>query len=224
MSGWWIADLYQQGESVILMSWLVWVVVSIVLHELGHGFAALWEGDTTPRDAGHITLNPLVHMGWFSLIALLILGIAWGLMPVDPSRFRHRRRGWVIVAAAGPAVNLLLSGLCIVLCALAIRSGPQSEPLAGNLRMFLLTGAWLNIYLMIFNLIPIPPLDGSKILEGFSHRASRFYAEPAVQQFGFLAIFICVFWTNLGSWMVNQIQTATAYAVAALAVLLATAS
>lgn len=224
MTGWWISDLYQQGETVVLMSWLVWVVVSIVLHELGHGFAALWEGDTTPRDTGHITLNPLVHMGWFSLIALLILGIAWGLMPVDPSRFRHRRKGWVIVAAAGPAVNLALSAVCIVLCALAIRYGTQAEPLATNLRMFLITGAWLNIYLMVFNLIPIPPLDGSKIVEGFSYRASRFYAQPAVQQFGFLAIFICVFWTNLGSLLVDQIQNATAFAVAVLVTLLPTAS
>ncbi len=224
MTGWWISDLYQQGDTVVLMSWLVWVVVSIVLHELGHGFAALWEGDTTPRDTGHITLNPIVHMGWFSLIALLILGIAWGLMPVDPSRFRHRRKGWVIVAAAGPAVNLALSAVCIVVCALVMAYGTESEPLATNLRILLLTGAWLNIYLMVFNLIPIPPLDGSKIVEGFSYRASQFYAQPAVQQFGLLAIFICVFWTNLGSMLVDLIQTATAFAVAVLVALLPTAS
>lgn len=223
MSGWWIADLYQQGESALLLSWLAWVIASIVLHELGHGFAAMWQGDNTPRDTGHITLNPIVHMGWFSLFALAIVGIAWGLMPVDPSRFRHRRKGWIIVAAAGPAVNLLLSGLCVLLCALAIRYGPQSEPLATNLQMFLMTGAWLNIYLMVFNLIPVPPLDGAKILEGFSDAAMRLFSKPAVQQFGFLAIFICFFWTTAASWLVDQIQTATAHAVGLVVSLLSVA-
>lgn len=214
MTGWWISDLYQRGETVLLTSWLFWVIASIVLHELGHGVAALWEGDTTPRDSGHMTINPIVHMGWFSIFALMILGIAWGLMPVNPSRFRHRRRGWAIVAAAGPLVNLLLSALCIVACALAIRWGPQTAPLAENLRMFLIVGAWLNLYLMLFNLMPVPPLDGSMILSGFSDSALRFFSKPGVQQFGLLALFIVVFSTDLSSHAVNWIQEQTVWLVA----------
>ena len=214
MTGWWIGDLWQAGESVLLMSWLFWVVAAIVLHELGHGWAAMWEGDTTPRDSGHMTINPIVHMGWFSLVALLIMGIAWGLMPVNPSRFRNGRRGWAIVAAAGPAVNLLLSGLCIVLCALAIRYGPQAEPLAGNLRLFLIVGGWLNLYLMIFNLLPVPPLDGSVILSGFSNTALNFFSKPGVQQFGLLAVFMLVFSTNVMDRVVESIQHGTVVAVA----------
>lgn len=213
MTGWWIADLWQRGDTVLLVSWLVWVIAAIVLHELGHGFAALWEGDTTPRDTGHLTINPIVHMGWFSIIALLIMGIAWGLMPVNPNRFRHGRRGWVIVAAAGPAVNLLLSMLCIVLCAVMIRYGPQTEPLAGNLQIFLVVGGWLNLYLMIFNLLPVPPLDGSMILSGFSNTALRFFSKPGVQQFGLLVLFLAVFSTDLASQAVDSIQTATAHAI-----------
>ncbi|MSR45127.1 MAG: site-2 protease family protein [Phycisphaerales bacterium] len=202
------------------MSWLVWVIASIVLHELGHGFAAIWEGDDTPREMGHITLNPVVHMGWFSLIALAIMGIAWGLMPVNPSRFRNGRRGWAFVAAAGPAVNLLLSALCIVGCALAIRYGPQSEPIATNLRMFLVTGAWLNLYLMAFNLMPVPPLDGAVILSGFSESARRFFSKPGVQQFGLLVLVIAVFSTDLASHLVKEIQTLTIWAVGATVELL----
>ncbi len=216
MTGWWIADLWQAGESVLLMSWIVWVMTSVVLHELGHGYAALAEGDPTPRDSGHITLNPIVHMGWFSIVAFLIMGIAWGLMPVNPSRFRNGRKGWAFVAAAGPAVNLALSAVCIVACAVAIRYGPQNEPLATNLRLFLVTGAWLNLYLMIFNLMPVPPLDGSIILAGFSNGAMRFFSKPGVQQFGLLALFIAVFSTNLSSAVVDSIQTWSVHAVAAV--------
>ena len=224
MTGWWIADLYQAGESVLLMSWLVWVIVSVVLHELGHGYAALYEGDTTPRDTGHITLNPVVHMGWFSIIALLVMGIAWGLMPVNPSRFRNGRKGWAFVAAAGPAVNLALSAICIVVCAVAIRYGRQNEPIATNLRLFLVTGAWLNLYLMIFNLMPVPPLDGSMILAGFSDGAMRFMSKPGVQQFGLLALFIAVFSTNLSSVLVDAIQTWSVHAVAVVTMWLPVAS
>ena len=220
MTGWWVADLWQRGDTVLLMSWLVWVIASIVLHELGHGFAALWEGDTTPRDTGHLTINPIVHMGWFSIIALLIMGIAWGLMPVNPSRFRHGRRGWAVVAVAGPAVNLFLSGMCIVLCAVMIRYGPQAEPLAGNLRMFLMVGGWLNVYLMLFNLMPVPPLDGSMILSGFSNTALRFFSKPGVQQFGLLALFLAVFSTNLADQAVDHIQAATVHAIAYVVMIL----
>ncbi len=221
MTGWWIADLWQRGDAVLLTSWLFWVVASIVLHELGHGFAAIWEGDTTPQDSGHMTINPIVHMGWFSVIALLIMGIAWGLMPVSPSRFRHGRRGWALVAAAGPLVNLLLSGVCIVACALAIRYGPQQEPLTGNLWRFLATGAWINIYLMMFNLIPVPPLDGSVILASFSRRADEFFSKPAVAQFGLLAVFLLVFSTNITGWLIDGIQDVTVEAITRLASALA---
>jgi Zn-dependent protease len=220
MTGWWIADLWQRGDTVLLMSWIFWVISSIVLHELGHGFAALWEGDTTPRDTGHLTINPIVHMGWFSIIALLIMGIAWGLMPVNPSRFRHGRRGWAVVAAAGPAVNLLLSALCIVLCAVVIRYSTFAEPLSGNLKMFLVVGGWLNIYLMLFNLMPVPPLDGSMILSGFSNTALRFFSKPGVQQFGLLALFLAVFSTNLADQAVDHIQAATVRAIAYVVMIL----
>ncbi|MSR69276.1 MAG: hypothetical protein EXS17_02895 [Phycisphaerales bacterium] len=99
-------------------------------------------------------------------------------------------------------------------CAVAMRYGPQNEPLATNLRLFLLTGAWLNLYLMIFNLMPVPPLDGSMILAGFSDRAMYFFSKPGVQQFGLLALFIAVFSTDLSSALVDAIQTASNHAVA----------
>ncbi|MEL6741620.1 MAG: hypothetical protein AAFP26_13265, partial [Planctomycetota bacterium] len=83
--GWWIGDALSDPTrgAVWVVAWLVWVVVSITLHELAHGWAALKLGDTTPRDLDRMTFNPLVHMGPVSLVMLVIIGIAWGQMPVD---------------------------------------------------------------------------------------------------------------------------------------------
>lgn len=172
MGGWWIADYWSSPGfgPVYVVSWLVWVIFSIVLHELGHGWAAIRLGDQTPRWTGHMTWNPLVHMGGFSLVALAIFGIAWGAMPVDESRLRGRH-GPALVAAAGPAVNLVLAAIAMVLLLIwvPLASGQISpslviaEPLQGNLEKFLRVGVMLNIVLLMLNLLPAMPLDGGRI-------------------------------------------------------------
>lgn len=193
-SGWWIADLWQRGNTVLLASWIFWVLASIVLHELGHGVAAIWQGDDTPRALGRMTVNPVVHMGWFSIVAFLLIGIAWGLMPVNPSRFRWGpRRGGAFVAAAGPAVNLVLCAGCVIASAAWEVFGSGSEPLATNVKVFLFTGAWLNLWLMMFNLLPVPPLDGASVISGLSRGAARVMGDSRVQQFGFIAVLLLMF-------------------------------
>lgn len=169
---WWISDYWNSASHgpVWVVSWLVWVIVSIVLHELSHGWAAIRLGDQTPRWTGHMTWNPLVHMGGYSLLALGLVGIAWGAMPVDPTRLRGRHAE-ALVAAAGPAMNLLLAVVCLVALIVwqplaageLIGSVTVDEPLGGNLTKFLFVGAYLNIVLMIFNLLPAMPLDGGRI-------------------------------------------------------------
>ena len=195
-SGWWIADLWQQGEVVQLASWIFWVIVSISLHELGHGWAALWEGDDTPRRLGHMTINPLVHMGSTGIIAFLLIGFAWGLMPVTPSNFRHRRWGDAIVAVAGPAVNLVLAVILLTAAGLisGLVLGSETPPAWGARAFeFCYTGGWLNLVLMALNLLPIPPLDGSRILASFSNGYARLLLHPNASMFG-LAFFVIVFW------------------------------
>ena len=122
MGTWWVHDLYLQGRTVELISWIFWVIFSIVLHELSHGWAALWQGDDTPRRLGHMTANPIVHMGGLSLLVFALIGIAWGVMPTDPSRYRWGRRGRVFVAAAGPAMNVALSLIALTTLATLIIS------------------------------------------------------------------------------------------------------
>jgi Zn-dependent protease len=143
------------------------VIFSICLHELAHGYAAIWQGDDTPRATGHMTWNPLVHMGPTSLLFFAILGIAWGAMPVNPYNFRSRY-GDAIVAAAGPATNAILMVLCVIGSVVWILTAQGlGDPYFKNVLRFLELGAMLNAVLMLFNLLPVPPLDGGRILADF---------------------------------------------------------
>ena len=172
MGGWWITDsLANPNGKVLVVSWLVWVVVSITLHELAHGWAAIKLGDDTPIRSGHMTWNPMVHMGPYSLGALLLIGIAWGAMPVDTSRLRGKYAD-TLVSLAGPMMNFALGVIALTLLVFwdpladgyIISSITIQEPLKTNLYIFLKAGAFLNFVLMLFNLLPTPPLDGGRIL------------------------------------------------------------
>jgi Zn-dependent protease len=198
MSGWWVADYYRSGGAVVVVSWIFWVLFSITLHELAHGWAALWQGDDTPRRYRRMTMNPIVHMGPMSLLMFAIIGIAWGLMPVDPSRFRWKRKGRVVVAAAGPAMNILLALLSLTVAAVWLEYGPVREPLFSNVQHFLFIGGMLNLVLAVFNLLPFPPLDGSNILMGLSLRWYRLYQNPQAQMVG-MFILLAVFVSGIGS-------------------------
>lgn len=172
--------LYALRHSVSSTEVLVLVVVvpSIILHEVSHGVVALWCGDDTARRAGRLTLNPLRHVdpiGTLVLPAVLALsGLgAFGYakpVPVNPGRMRSPRNGSLVTSLAGPATNLVLAGLSIVVlrdlrpagtvATLGIDFG--AAPLLD--RVVYLVG-YLNVLLAVFNLIPLPPLDGSAVVE-----------------------------------------------------------
>lgn len=189
MGGWWIETLWQAGARVLLLSWIVWIVIAISLHELGHGIAAIRQGDRTPIERGHMTWNPWIHMGPISLIAFAVMGLAWGLMPVDPDRFREGRTGEIKVALAGPAVNAILAALCLGLLALTHAIGIEGAALE-ILATFAWVGVYLNVTLTLFNLIPVPPLDGSRVLAGFSWEARRWFEHPNAPIFGLIGLFL----------------------------------
>ena len=183
------------GRGIELVSWIFWVIASITLHELAHGWAAMWEGDDTPRATGHMSANPIVHMGMPSLIAFLIIGIAWGMMPVNPYRFRHGKWGRILVSFAGPAMNLVLAivSLTILGCILS----PLEHDLT-PVEMFLFTGGFLNIVLFALNMLPVPPLDGSNILANLSRTVAGWYSHPQAQMAGLL-LFFALIWSNMFS-------------------------
>ena len=150
-------------QPVLFLTIVLILIISISLHELAHGWAALNQGDDTPKIKGHMTINPVVHMGWSSIILLCLAGIAWGQMPVNPANFRSHKWGNVIVSAAGPLLNLSLALLGIIFMSL-FRQIHLSEML--SMQFFYLL-AKINIVLCIFNLMPIPPLDGFHVFSEF---------------------------------------------------------
>jgi Zn-dependent protease len=166
------ADLQQK---VILFGCLV---VAIILHEISHGIVALWFGDDTAKRAGRLTLNPIPHVDLFGSIilpAMLALSGAgafgWAKpVPVNPSKLRNPRRQMVYVGLAGPATNFLLMTVAAVAARVMLHSWRTSHPFGGYIEwplviQVLLWFALGNLVLGLFNLLPIPPLDGSSLVE-----------------------------------------------------------
>jgi Zn-dependent protease len=158
-------------------TWIIPLAIAIVFHEVAHGRVAKLFGDTTASDLGRLSLNPIRHVDPVgTLILPLILAISgapifgWAKpVPVNPSRMRNPRWHMVLVAAAGPLSNIVLATLAAIIFALALKStggmGPGTLPafFAANVQNFIA----INLFLAVFNMIPIPPFDGSKVLAGF---------------------------------------------------------
>jgi len=156
----------------VLALYLVIVIISITLHEYAHGWMAVRSGDHTPEDAGRLTLNPLPHIDpiWTIICPILMvifLGFALGAakpVPINPHNFRNLKRDYRLVSFAGVAVNFLLA----VILSLLLRFFQATSGGALTYASIVLgMGVMTNFALFIFNLIPIPPLDGSKILRSF---------------------------------------------------------
>jgi len=146
------------------------LLYAIIFHELAHGWVAYRLGDPTAKLRGRLSLNPLKHLDPMGTIMLFIFGFGWAKpVPVHFTLLRGNRTGMILVSAAGIVTNMLLASIAVFLTRLL--SPSPSTVLAGLLYYF----AQINIILAAFNLIPLPPLDGSKILMGF--------ASPSVQNF-----------------------------------------
>ena len=139
------------------------VVFSICCHEYSHARVALWQGDSTAADDGHLTLNPLKQMGVYSLVILAFVGIAWGKVPVDPSRMKNRYSD-ALVSFAGPAMNIALFVVSSILFTVVITNLDEINPdtlfQENPILVLARLGAIFNIVLFSFNMMPVPMLDG----------------------------------------------------------------
>jgi Zn-dependent protease len=179
-------------------TWLIPLVVAIVLHEISHGWVANAFGDPTARDLGRLSPNPIRHVDPVGTVMLpLVLAVSgapvfgWAKpVPVVAQRMRNPRVHMMIVALAGPGMNLALAMLAGIVLALVRPEGPPS----GRGELFLLMNLFnfiaINLFLAVFNLLPLPPFDGGHVVEGLlPQRAARHYAKLA--RFGFpLLIFL----------------------------------
>jgi Zn-dependent protease len=175
------------------------LLISVVLHEVAHGWVALKQGDDTAARAGRLTLNPVPHIDFIGsiLVPLALVFTSSGVLfgwakpvPVDPRNFRDHRRGDILVSLAGIAANLLLMVVFLVLMTGALwlaRLGAGAEPVAAVLYRAGGLGVILNLILAFFNLVPLPPLDGSHVVYHVLPRRLR-SGYRAVGRYGLLIL------------------------------------
>jgi len=171
-----ISLLFQ--EPLLFFVIMIAFLAALTVHEASHALAGYMQGDLTAKRQGRLTLNPFAHVDFWGFLALITVGFGWGKpVPYNPYNLRYPRLGPVLVAVAGPAANLILGVVFGLLYRLAASYLDSSNLLA----IFLSYGAYLNFLLCLFNLIPIPPLDGSKALLALlahpRYRAARFFLE-----------------------------------------------
>lgn len=182
------------------LAFLVWVslFVSVMLHEIAHGLVSEIQGDPTPRRMGRITLNPIQHIDPLGLILPILLYIirspviiGWAKpVPIDPRYYRHPRLGLLLTALAGPLTNIALSSLLVVFA----RSAPGLFQFV-TFQMWWVQIIYANLFLAVFNMIPIPPLDGSRVFQLFlPHRLAISYL--TLERYGFLILFLLFFFVR----------------------------
>lgn len=170
---------------------LLAVLFCLTVHETCHGLAALALGDPTAKRQHRLSLNPLRHIDWFGLLMMLVAGFGWARpVPVNPNYFKKPRQGMALTALAGPASNLLLA-LLLLIPARLIYTYAHYSVFNQTALDFLTSTAALSIGLGLFNLIPIPPLDGSKVLAVLlPERAYRWLMRH--ERFGIFALWLLV--------------------------------
>ncbi|HJV35567.1 site-2 protease family protein [Geomonas sp.] len=199
---------------------LVPALMAITCHEVSHGFVADKLGDDTARSMGRLTLNPLKHIDIFGTLMVFIVGVGWAKpVPVNFRNLRRPKTDMIWVAVAGPVTNFLLA----VISAVAMRTIahfavdiPEASMAAGVLKpvaWMLAFSVYINLLLAIFNLIPVPPLDGGRVAVGLlPYRLGSALAR--VEPFGFIIIILLVFFTRIFDYVILPALNAMVYLLA----------
>lgn len=190
-------------------------LIAIILHELAHGLMSYWLGDPTPKRQGRLSLNPLNHLDLVGTICLIFFHVGWAKpVVVNPEYYKKKKLGMFLVAFAGPFVNILVCITSMVIYAIYIRICYRFEIYNENLHIvvgtFLMTLAMINLGLAIFNLLPIPPLDGSKILGSFL-KGEVYEQYMKYQQYGFIILALILLLSSMSSGGMSFITVAVDY-------------
>ena len=177
------------------------LLLAITIHEFSHAYAADRLGDPTPRAMGRLTLNPLAHLDPIGTLMIFIAHFGWGKpVPIDPYNFANPRRDEIVVALAGPISNIILGSTIGII---SLTTGYFNE--------ILYIIAIVNFSLAVFNLIPIPPLDGSKVFLNLMPVEKAYEWEKAFERYGFFIVAACLFLPIGGSNIINIIVSPIVY-------------
>jgi Zn-dependent protease len=184
------------SEPMIFLAWMVAIVLALTVHEFAHAWAGYLLGDDTAKSQGRLTLNPLSHVSGTGLLMLVLIGVGWGKpVPFNPYNLKFRRFGAAILGAAGPIANLVMALFFgVILHYLLVFNVFLSSNL---LIQFLSIFVVLNVILLLFNLLPIPPLDGSKVLFSFLDSPRFFGVVSFLENKGPLILIMLLFLDNI---------------------------
>ena len=188
-------------------------MLAIVCHEVSHGYVAWRFGDPTAKMMGRLTLNPLKHVDIIGTLMIFFIGIGWAKpVPVVFENLRNPKRDMIWVAAAGPITNIILATVsAFLLRGLVVFGNPAASgsPLAMLVEpvvLMLAFSVYINLLLAIFNMIPVPPLDGGRVLVGLlPYRQAAAWSR--IEPYGMVIIIALVFFTNMFSYIISPVLT-----------------
>jgi Zn-dependent protease len=186
-------------------------MLAIVCHEVSHGYIAWRFGDPTARMLGRLTLNPIKHIDIVGTLMIFFVGIGWAKpVPVVYENLRNPKRDMIWVAAAGPITNILLATISAILLRGIVTFGNPAAPgttlamIIEPLVLMLAFSVYINLLLAIFNMIPLPPLDGGRVMVGLlPYRQANALAR--IEPYGMIIIIVLVFFTNIFSYVISPL-------------------
>ena len=179
------------GTVIYLIMFAVGILFSLIIHECAHGYVALKCGDPTAKMMGRLTLDPRKHLDPIGTICMIFLRIGWAKpVPINPRNFRHYRRDYIFVSLAGICVNLIVFLLSTVITVLVYKNATAAW--MGYIIQFFIILAQMNLSLAIFNLLPVPPLDGYRFLDQFVFKGSLSMNPQMMQIIHLIFLGLCI--------------------------------